>query len=267
MTIVFLREYFNNLPNYLGTHHVIPVARRWNPNTRVVLIGDEAQPKNLCEFHPIEKYCDLKRELKQYYQHRNGLEFNFIWCNISAWVVIYEFCIKNNLTEICHLDTDVLAFCDVAKEAEWLRGCDYTISNPEGHIQAPIFIFNLERLKGFVDFLFKLYKGELPETKDILSGPQCCMSLWHWYRRLDPIPHNIIDTTGVFNGATWDHNMALGYHGYEHDGVGKVMRFWKGQPYCLRGNERIRFNCLHMWGPYKNRVEEFRYLSEKSSCF
>ncbi len=252
MTILFVRQFFPQAPPFDGLRWAIASARRFSPGSRVILLGDERQPTNLCEYHNLKDYSETADRIGAIYQHRHTSPEFFIKCSILGWCYVYDFWKKHNLDRVVVLDTDVLTFADLDRECQHWQDVDMTMSHPEGHVQGPMIINNVTALEAYISLLTDCYSGKAPDG--VFQGPECTMTFWRHVARLNPF--RVGDTSEIKNGATWDHNLCQGYHNYEHNGVSKVMRFHNFQPYCLRGNDLVRFNILHCWGYWKNRMAE-----------
>lgn len=263
--IIFIREFFPQAPAF-DIRPALMMAKRWNPNGRVVLIGDDKQPKDFCEFFPIEDYSWNKKGLRQIFKARDGSKDWFLWTTLSQWLVTYEWMAEHNVSRACCLDTDVLVFCDVDAEMQKLPGWDLSLSCPTTSCQAPTFV-SLEAVEYFTRFLFELFNHRADtDWENILAGEVDSMSLWsHYVRLCDPKPR-VVDTSQIVDDTTWDHNLAMTYHGFEHDGQGKTMRFINGQPWCYSDHFKrpIRFNTLHMWSTFKNQMARYVKMSEDS---
>lgn len=263
--IIFVREHCPQ-SGYSGTPLVIQNARKWNPNGRVVLIGDKHQPQGLCEFAKIEDYSENKRALRSIAKYSDPSNDWFIFTTLSQWCVIYEWMAENWIQEAVCLDTDVLVFADLEAEARKLHPWDFSLSCPLGTCQAPTLV-SVEAVFNFTRFLFAVFNhDDGSDWQNIRPNERDSMALWSEYVRLcDPKPR-VVDTSKVVDDSTWDHNLAMAYGGYEHDGKGKTMRFINGQPWCFSTTlgRPVRFNSLHLWGDFKSQVARYVQLSEDS---
>lgn len=268
LPIIFVREFLPQSGSFDLTP-CISSALQWSPHSRVILIGDQHQPKDLCEFHDLSRYSSNKSELRKIFKAKNPSEDWFVWVTLAQWLVIFEWMSMNNVQRACCLDTDVLLFADVEQEVVKLGDWDLSLSCPLTACQAPTFV-TLSVLKGFMQFLFDLFLHK-PDSdwKNILAGDVNSMSLWsHYVRLCNPKPR-VVDTSEVRGGSTWCHNIGMNYGGYDWDGVGRIIQWKSGQPYSKQtlpdGSEMlVRFNSLHMWSVFKSRLKEFLWLSEKS---
>lgn len=268
LPIIFVREYYPQ-SGMMDLRPAILTATRWNPRNRVILIGDSHQPKDLCEFHAMEDYSENKRALRSIFKTPDTANEWFIWTTLSQWVVIYEWMAANHIYRACCLDTDVLIFADAQVESDKLGNWDFSRSCPLTACQAPT-LMSQEAAREFTRFLFDLYNHvDGSDWQNILSVKQDSMSLWsNYYRLCDPKPR-VVDTSKVVDGATFDHNWAMDYHGYSHDGHGRNCQWIAGQPWVTQtlpdGTARlVRFNSCHMWGSFKGRMNEFVAASEAS---
>lgn len=258
--VVFIRQRFPQAQPF-DIQWAIRCARRFNPDGRVVLIGDQFQPQDLCEFHRIEDYSDTLNSVRRAWSElTDGCPHAwFSWATVSGWLVLADWCQQNKVDFVAHLDTDVLCFCDVDKERRHWLDYDFTASEIDADSpQAPIFCRRVV-LQMFARWFAELIRGGChgiaPESLHAMEAWRLFQNCTGW---------KVGNTSKIVEGSTWDHNLAASYGGFNHNGDGKVMLFNHGTPFCANGDQLIRFNCLHLWGGYKTRMEEFYKASEAS---
>lgn len=268
LPIIFIREQRPE-SGFRGLPFSIQTAKRWNPNGRVVLIGDAHQPKEMCEFYPIEDYSENKAWLRAAFKAKDPKNDWFLFVTLWQWFAIAEWMGEHNVQRACCFDCDILCFCDVEKETSKLGDWDLSLSCPMGTCQAPT-LLTLQAVEGFCRFVACLYgHKDGSDWQNILSVEQDSMSLWsHYVRLCNPNP-KIVDTSKVLDCVTWCHNFGMDYHGYEWDGTGKVIHWSNGQPWIKQNLESgksqfVRFNTIHMWSSFKSRMAEFCAASEAS---
>jgi hypothetical protein len=255
MNICFLRMYYP----YSGTEYAIKSALKHNQNARVIFLGDEVNKMNLCEFQNIEFYKEDFNRFQKIFIHRSRNPLYYDLATFGQWIILSEFCRKNNLKTLCALDTDVLTFSNLKEAQKPFEIFDYTISRPDDSFQCPTLFLNTDVLFSFSDFLFEQYTNKLssiPNDHELSS-----MYLWHLFSNKKLFIEG--DTSKIFNETTFDHNAALDYHGYEFDGKTRVIRFHQGQPYSynFKINKLIRFHTIHCWGYWKNKEQDLIKMS------
>lgn len=260
LPIIFLQEH----KPFSGTSVAIAAAQHWNPHGRVVFIGDQQQPRFPCETFSAEAYSATKHEFQKIYQGKPGPNEWFVWITLAEWLVACEWMTIHNVERALVLDTDVLLFCDAYREGLHWEQYDVTLSLPPPHksSQAPLFV-SLPALQAFVDWLYDLFEDRLEYSEKIIASPFESMSLWQDFAGHNP-QWKVGNTAEVVNGSTWDHNLAMSYDDYEMSAEGKVVHFHGGQPYVKRNGDLIRFNALHCWGVWKQRMPELWERSFKA---
>ena len=115
--IVFLHKgagvVFNDVPvNY--TNLATLQARLFNPQARIVVIGDEPCRGSLLGFESetaaLEEFEEVIQPVRALYRHcsPNNPEIEFL-C-VARWFVLREWMHRNNVPRCLHLDTDVLFY-------------------------------------------------------------------------------------------------------------------------------------------------------------
>jgi hypothetical protein len=276
--IVFVRSHSPVSGNWPGIPIALRCALKWNPDGRVVFLADDKQPdewKGIADYQPMEKYSRLKDALAKVWPFRGIKDEWFLWASLSNWLVLAEWMNHTGAEFVCVVDCDVLIFCDVTKECQYWRQFDYAACNPEGTAQAPTFIHRVPLME-FAGWLLGVYDKSVTVKNHVWSESKCCMSAFRHWRNSRPDlivgdPCRFMHVPGG-NITCWDHNMAMSWSGFDADSEGKIMRFHKGQPWCLSmehyafGIARfdVRFQALHMWGQFKGRMAEYVRQSEES---
>lgn len=257
--IVFIRQWSPVGGFFYGVPIAIQQAKRWNPDGRVVFIGDDKQPedlKGMTEFHRVEDHSRLKRHLQQHWPFAGQQDDWFLSATLQNWLILADWMQSQNVPFACCLDTDVLVYCDVAKECQYLLDYHVAWGNPEGTNQAPSFVRRDVAVE-FASWLLGIYERSVNVSNEIWSQSRCCMSAWRHFAAGRP-DLRISNLCHVVDGGVWDHNWAMADGKYEHDGQGKVMTLKNGQPWCKRPvfGDEIRFRAIHAWGPHKSRMRE-----------
>lgn len=156
LPIIFI-HYGNS--DYL--HYALKAAKIFNPDKRIILLGDQSNEGVKVfgvEHHYFEDYgsiCELK-DFEQYYRKVGGREFMHIdegkggrdWTkfNFKKWFVLYDFVLKNNISQFWTFDSDTLIVTGLSPIEGKFQNVDYTVMG------------NLHQLQGVVrntDFILK----------------------------------------------------------------------------------------------------------------
>jgi hypothetical protein len=271
MTIIFVREYFRQAAPF-DIRPAILSAKKWSPNSRIVLLGDEHQPKDLCEFYHMEDYSVHKEALRKMYRNNDEPNEWFLWTTLAQWLVTFEWMKANGIDRACCLDTDVLVFADLDVECSKFKDCDLTLSCPTTSCQAPT-IISIEALERFVKWILDFFAGKDPVSyEQVKVNGLNSMYLWTLFLKVQAMNGKSLktmDTSQVIGGTTWCHNFGMDYHDYEWNGEGKVVSWLKGCPYIARHpypgcTQVVRFNTIHAWGVWKSRMDKFLECSQNS---
>jgi len=209
------------------------------------------------------------------YVHLNSNSQKFELLCFQRWFVINEFVKSRGITEFCHIDSDVLLYTDLTKEAEQYRFADYTLSKRESpHVS---FWFNMKALDDFVDFLDFVYSyPNMMFSKEIfqhyhnlkqngMSGGVCDMTLLKTFA--DKRNYVCAETSGIVNGEMFDHNMTE-VKGWVSDYGIKKIDFVDNMPVAykietvngVKTEVPVKMKCLHCSGAAKDKITEFARL-------
>ncbi len=160
---------FIHFGNQEHLYIAIKQAKKYNPDSRIILIGDESN-KNCVDF--IEHYMindfisQQREELKKIYIHLSTNNYEIERFCIERWFVLNEFCKRNpEISNFLTIDSDIMLYCDVDAEAEKFKKFDFTLSGSSGDT---CYFNNLEVLQGFLDYILDIYKN--PKTISLLKG-------------------------------------------------------------------------------------------------
>jgi len=243
-------------------------AKEENPDSRVILLGDESNrwlgEEYDVEWHNYTLYKDrAQNELVKCYKHMSTNPAHYELICIARWFFTYDFVMMNSIDSAFIADTDVLLFCDVAKQKEkHFKNYRCTLTN---NISAGIsFINDVSVLGEYCQFVLDSYSGKdkfhFDKAKshyECLKGngkPGGVADLTWWGLMKQKNPGEYGETTFVTNEmTTFDHCLGAIY-GYESESGIKKIKYkevdGKLIPFCkhLRLQKDVRFNCLHFQG-------------------
>jgi hypothetical protein len=258
----------------LGCAHIT------NPHAPIYLITDmrALPPTDYPSFEAAVTLIDIN-------QHRTEAEefgkifFNVSinpgyferWC-IERWFILRSFLKERGIQRFVTLDSDVLLFCDVKKEAERFAAFDFTISSRYNWCFG---IFNQVRvIDSFCAMIMEVYSKSTPLwltvcdylnllRPNVPTGNLSDMTLLKLFveQVADKEGLRYEDTARVLDGSCYCTNIALAVPEVEmclepcggRERTIKKIHWVNGAPYgrlCSSG-ELVRFNCLHFQGESK----------------
>lgn len=206
-----------------------------SPNSKVHVLGFENSR--------------LVRDFEREYNHKSTNPFDDVIRSFNRWIIMLEYCHRNNITEFFTCDSDVLIFCDIDKEAPPLQMAGHT---------GCCFVRNLAVLNLFVQAIFEFYE----KNKWRFYANHCNvsdMTVW------DEFFHNR-DTGTMFHfkdSGMWCANINLS-QGLEMKAGKKRVLFYQGFPSGESENRPIRLKNLHCHGSCKPRMKEIWELSRST---
>jgi hypothetical protein len=234
----------------------LDLAVRRNPGAEVVLLTDTPEapyPEGVHVFD-ISSYSEMIKEFRSVYVHKNTCTWLFEFRSLVRWLIYNEWWKNNPDCNLFIVDSDVMIFSDLAKEAPRWSDYSHTLSMRTAGGQSFWFVPGV--LQNVVDVIWSTYRDkESPVSQRILShygnlqeagkpGGVCDMTFLAAAAELG-LPC-VGETTDVVDGSTYDHNILMD-QGYSYDGQRKDPEWWGGHPYC-RSTEGhlVRFHTLHM---------------------
>lgn len=248
-------------------HYCLLQAKKMNPNSRIILIGDDSN-KDCLDF--VEHYnindlnCPQIEEFLSIYDHMSDNPYEFELICILRWFYLRNLMKKLNLQSCFHIDSDVMLYCNITEEckkfADYVLTVDYA---PNKIVSAPhnIFINGFDIIDNFCQFTVDFYKDkeQVEEfRKRYNNSPSTAksnfsdMNLWYLYpQTLDQ--NKVLNFTNIIDGCKFDHNI-IAEPVFEKDGYSKKIKFIKGIPYSKYigegeyHNKLIQFKSLHFQG-------------------
>ena len=243
-------------------------AKEENPNSRVILLGDQSNKwlgsDGTIEWHDYSLYKEqAQNELVRVYEHYSTNLAHYELICIARWFIISDFMKREKLNSAFIADTDVLLYCNVSEENEkYFKNYRCTLTN---NTSAGIsFINDVEVLSDYCKFVLDCYSGRDKFHLDKAESHYSCLqkngrpggvadlTWWGFMKQMCPGEYG--ETTFITSEyTTFDHCLRA-IHGYEQENGLKKIVFkeynGKSTPFCkhLRLNRDIRFNCLHLQG-------------------
>ncbi|MEI7815304.1 MAG: hypothetical protein WCJ13_11035 [Coriobacteriia bacterium] len=260
-------------PDYLRT--CLAQAHFSNPNSRIVLLGDESNRDcpAYVEHFDSEDYFESAREFANIYRHFSpNPEWVELLC-IQRWFVINEFVKRHDIQCFLHIDSDVLLYSDFQNEAEYfgLLGrfdCARTETSPGTSI------FSRQEVLGeFCQFIMDVYRNDelLQGIAEAYSRADNFLSLMNYsggslqdmalFTSFCSQPHVMsVDLSATTGGSAF--NLVIGYpRGGAFANTGCVINvvFSGKVPFGLEKVDGLltRFHCLHFGGSYKVLMDAY----------
>ncbi len=264
---------------HYGCSHYLPFtagrAKMMNIDSPVILIGDAANEKFLpfVQHVPMNRYAKQAVELEKHYKHLspNGQGYE-LFCFLR-WFILRDFMKAHDLTEIIHLDSDVLINVNVTRErSNWL---DYDLTLVRSVCAGNMFVNGTRTLEELCDIIWDLYTGpesdrklgELYAKAQVSGGGVCDMSALQLL--CDASPGRVGEMTGVQpDDSYWDANFRQS-EGFEIENGMKKMTWLNGLPFGrhINSGRDIFFKSLHFQGKAKDHLAaEFRKVYPASAA-
>ncbi len=142
--------------------HCLNQARKYNPDSRIILLGDSSNAHiKVAEHYNADDFPGAK-EFKPLYKHCSFLSYEFEWRCIERWFALRDFIRLTGINRFLHIDTDVLLFSNVTQEAERFGGYDATVARwDEQRLLAHYLLVNrVEFLDDFCEHVTHVYSDE-----------------------------------------------------------------------------------------------------------
>lgn len=239
-------------------------AKKSNPESDVVLIGDESNNK-----YSFVKHANINsnlsgKEFAKIYQHMSLNNYEYELFCIQRWFILRDFMAEHQITRCYHQDSDVMLYEDISTEK--VADCDFAFC---GGISGGIsFINNFEALDGFCNFITAFYTVEtLTEElkninqmiiKHVPNGGICDMIFINLYCSSRQHSGKIFDLSIIEDNAVFDLNVNLTNEYEQWQGRKKIYFTTKGV-LCknLTLNSFIKFKALHFQGEAKDFMKYF----------
>lgn len=252
-----------------------------NPDSRVILIGDESNYGYAgVEHYHYKNYMGYAAEMAAVYKHMNTNPFKYELFCFQRWFMIYEFLKKHNISQCFIMDSDVLLYEPIDRYKTLFGDAKLTLyeinQSTHGVTGGSAFVLDVDFLKTFCDFCLQAYKNNLSEAyiaaeshyiqlqeKGKLGGV-CDMTFWSMfyakYRK------SIFDTHQLLSGNVYldiniNNRVIPDYTFVTEDNRKKVI--FKGKtPFGIANSKsgetvEVKFPCLHFQGEVKKLMPDF----------
>lgn len=246
-------------------------ARIYNPDSRIILIGDEGNRhySRLVEHVYLKDYFQTAQQLAQVYVHEstNGHDYE-LFC-LQRWFVLLDFMKAQGLDSSLYLDSDVLSYANFTDEVPSLPPLEMSICLKSPHTN---FILNRDRLSSFCRFIMNGYTGPMAGmmrqmwlaehyAQNGRVGGISDMTFFMYYRQEEP--EKVADLSLPWQGRVAD--LTIDYHQeFEMQGGLKKISFKPGpgglnQPYAQpsNGGLPVRLITLHFQGGSKASITHY----------
>jgi len=233
-------------------------------NEEVILLGDEGN-KDFCvgKYFPYEEYLDSYKKFESLYVHLSTIHPEIEKFCFSRWFIIREFMERNNLTQVLHLDTDILFFANSNEEGKRFSHLDCALTGrTSGHSS----YWTYEGLCKFCDYVIELYENKdnfdfqrlasifTLRQKYGLDGGVCDMSVLEHYARYKA-PHLVGELSIVSENLYYDHIIGTD-EGFTFRDGRKEFEYRQGVPHAFHEKTKrlIPFATIHFQGTHNKHL-------------
>lgn len=237
--IIFV--HYGNTP-YL--HHCFKAIRYFNPDVRIILIGDNdnksrALSNGLEHVHHRDLICPRIKEFCKVFKIVGGRQFNarggWVSFVFRKWFFLYNLCKMAGFDRFWNFDTDVLVLTNLDEVEYRYRNCDYTKLNNGVTISG--LVNNIDKIKDFTDFIIlsmqddDLHEQLRSEYKVNVRSGYTIMRASVEFEKVHPT--NIIVADRPVHGAFFDTALYQA-NNFEFDSKRrcKVVIWNNDKPYC-----------------------------------
>ena len=212
-----------------------------------------------CEVHLIQDYLDSTRHLAKIFRNFSPNSSDYELFCLERWFILRDFCLKNKVERVVHLDSDVMVYSDLHEAGKAFAGTDMVRTGFQ--MPASMFINSIAALGDFCDFMVSQYENNISTLEagyqewlsKGLTGGISDMHFLHEFVARGKWTFG--DNSAVTNASRFDHSANMD-EGYEFDGDIKKFQFRGGQPYGTKRDtgESIRFHTIHFQGMSKKHI-------------
>jgi glycosyltransferase involved in cell wall biosynthesis/ADP-heptose:LPS heptosyltransferase/tetratricopeptide (TPR) repeat protein/ubiquinone/menaquinone biosynthesis C-methylase UbiE len=267
--------------------YALAQARLSNPQSKIYLIGDQANDKyDFVEHHDYTKYWQSAERFERVYKHLSPNQLGFELMCFLRWFVLLDFLKAMNIKGCVYSDSDVMIYTDVSEHWQRFANSGMTVScgaSPQFN-----FIGDVDLLNEFCDFLVQGYADptSLRQMEDYFekrpstdSAGISDMTFFGTFKQ--KYPNRIVDIVDIVDGSTFDGNINYA-DGFEMEHGRKKIYWASGRPHgklidttcwhwlagghCASGGSQgklidtgslITFNNLHFQGKSKGAIKEY----------
>lgn len=263
--------FFVHTGNSYYLKYALKQARLFNPESEIILLGDESNNKyDFLKHYHIKDYHKSADHFASVFKNfsTNSIEFE-LFC-FQRWFIINEFIDKHkdefdfSNGFIC-LDSDVLLFCDVTSTLISRQMCAIGTSgkdsDDEFNCYSPhnTFFKMPDILASFCLYCQELYEKHLNRLEAFdqnfrarfSQGGVSDMLAFCWFVKDKQVSCTYMNE--IKDQTTFIHNLKQSEN-FKNSRFGNIKVYWiKGIPHacCLTSNQKIRLNAIHLQGGNK----------------
>ncbi len=235
-------------------------AQRSNPDSPIFLLGGE-KPGGFEGVTCIqnEEIFKSAADFAVIYRHLSAHSLKFERFCLQRWFMLSSFLQDNDFSSCFVLDSDVLLFTDITRDAERFAQFDLTHLSQTGPLNG--FINSPASLAAFCEHITKSYTDNLDYWMNWFAAHQARglwggvtdMTIFHDFRQqFSSELQKFADLTAIRNGVAYDHSINSP-DGYKMKNRRKVIRWQDGFPHAFHfeTGQWIRFHSLHFQGQAK----------------
>ncbi|MDD3083394.1 MAG: hypothetical protein PHP82_00020 [Candidatus ainarchaeum sp.] len=234
-------------------------ARKFNPNSRIILVGDNVtQYPSFVEYYDLKNYDKSALEFKKVYKHMSNNNEEIERFCFERWFILNEFLKKNKIKKCLTLDSDVLIFVNVTNDSKKFNKFKFTLANhSSGEF---MFVNDYKEINKLTRFLFNLYSNKKMfmildnfwknyPFKTSFGGVNDMTALSEYYKQNKK---KIGEISKIINGETYDTQINASQGMIMENNTKKII-FENGIPFGFlkKNNKKIKLCCLHCAGPTK----------------
>lgn len=250
-------------------YSVLKQAKRTNPNSDIILLGDKTNSKyKFVKHYLIDDYFSSAEAFSKVYQHHSPNPYDYELFCFQRWFVIKDF-VDRNLgggAQFLYCDTDTLLYDDISLDFKRFQKYDMTICRTG----TPCFtFFNLGIIAKFTDFIYQRFSSQ--EGKKLINDYVAelkskkrpygisDMTTFSAYKNMNL--NKVLEIDIPENGTSYCHNIGDKFDGYRMSGRLMDIKMKNNLPYgfYLKDKAWIRFKGVHFQGAAK--LVMYKYLS------
>lgn len=228
--------------------YCIESIKKFNPNSEIILIC-EGTKENYSGITKLEiaDFNKYGKVLEKIYIHKNQSNPKIELFCIKRWLVLLDFMEKKKLSKVFTMDSDVLLFEDVSKDAKNYSKFDVLLAN--GTSAGLTFINSKKVLSYYKEIVFDFYKNKVGKVEYEKNGTITDMSFW---KKLNiDKKFKVGEITKIIDSKVYDAGLLTPQPQVLMKKGEKVIHFLDKLPFAETEEKKIRFKCLHCQGPTK----------------
>lgn len=260
-------------PDYLK--YSLMQAHRSNPNSDIVLIGDETNDKyDFVRHKDIRNYSKTARKFAEVYKHLSRNDYNYELFCIERWFILCEFMRKKQLNHVFYMDSDVMLFADITKEQEnhFFAPLGMFYNDAPCAIGHSFFANDYVALEKMCEFMMrcytdsklfkhisKLYKSNVEANVGWEISDMVLLKMF-----LEHAPFAVQNIGKIYNQSSFDWNINYP-DGMESCNDRKKVYHLEGVPHTkqVQSGQWIKVQSLHMQGYAKPFMQYFDDLGSR----